>query len=97
MDEAKREWYSNQEIFEMQLDIQKESQLLKDSIKDLRVQLDETTKVIKKYNGLREDIDLCKTQVKALCDEKEAKIKNASAMREKIAWLLALALSLFAL
>ena len=74
--ERRQQWYTNKEIFEM--------------VQNLRDELRETRDVVKKYNGIRDDLDWCV--------DKLQKNKNISAgqnifilaFRDWLGWIVAL-------
>jgi len=77
------QWYSNKELFEQMLS-------MKDDIQSLRAEMRETREIIRRYNGLREELYKVKDKV----EEMEAKSQGKNAVFEAIrnwgGWLFAL-------
>ncbi|WP_416149514.1 hypothetical protein ACM26V_00495 [Salipaludibacillus sp. HK11] len=69
----KDQWYTNKDLFEQINSVQGD-------FRDLRTELTETRKVIKKYNGLREEIGEVKTRVESM----ESNKKGAQSVLEGI-------------
>ena len=55
--ERRQQWYTNKEIFEM--------------VQNLRDELRETRDVVKKYNGIRDDLDWCVNKLETQKAKKE--------------------------
>jgi len=65
---AEQQWYTNKDLFEQINRMQGEFQ-------DLRSEMKQTRDVIKKYNGLREEMGAMNEQIRDVKDEMEA-VKN---------------------
>lgn len=53
---AREEWYSNRELFEM-------VQTLKGQMAELSAEIENTTMLLREYNGLRARLDKCELQI----------------------------------
>nr|QRZ17763.1 hypothetical protein JUJ52_18770 [Virgibacillus sp. AGTR] len=71
------QWYTNKDLFEL--------------INGLRSEMQETRNVIKKYNGLREELGVVKEKVERIEAKTEGRKSVAEAIRLWGGWLFALA------
>ncbi|NBJ70616.1 MULTISPECIES: hypothetical protein [Clostridia] len=76
------QWYTNKELFEQIAAIQGE-------FKDLRHEMKETRNMIKKYNGLREELGIVKEKVERMEARTEGKKTLLEAVRLWGGWLFA--------
>ncbi|RFA33961.1 hypothetical protein CAI16_13080 [Virgibacillus dokdonensis] len=76
------QWYTNKELFEQIAAIQGE-------FKDLRHEMQETRNMIKKYNGLREELGVVKEKVERIEAKTEGKFTVLEAIRLWGGWLFA--------
>lgn len=72
-DEQHKQWYSNKELFEL-------IQQTKDGNQQLRLEMQETRAMIKKYNGLRDEVGKARNEV----DEARHEIDNVKGEVEAI-------------
>ena len=70
------QWYTNKELFEQ--------------INALRYEMQETRNIIKKYNGLREELGKIKEEVEEMKARTEGKLSVLEAIRNWGGWLFAL-------
>ncbi|MCC2249069.1 hypothetical protein JUJ52_08920 [Virgibacillus sp. AGTR] len=70
------QWYTNKDLFEL--------------INGLRSEMQETRNVIKKYNGLREELGVVKEKVERIEAKTEGRKSVAEAIRLWGGWLFAL-------
>lgn len=70
------QWYTNKELFEQ--------------INALRYEMQETRNIIKKYNGLREELGKIKDDVEEMKARTEGKLSVLEAIRNWGGWLFAL-------
>ncbi|GAA0422882.1 hypothetical protein GT022_17650 [Agaribacter marinus] len=77
------QWYTNKELFEQISSIQGD-------FKDLRSEMQETRKIIRKYNGLREELGVIKEKVDRMEAESEGKESVSEAVRLWSGWLFGL-------
>ena len=75
------QWYSNKEIFEM--------------VQELRGELRETREVVKKYNGIREDLNWCVLRLQNDSTTKEVRYTLIEGFREWGGWAVALAVAIY--
>lgn len=73
---ADDQWYSNKDLFEQ--------------INALRLEMQETRNVIKKYNGLREEIGKVKEEVEEIKARNDGKKSVGEAIRNWGGWLFGL-------
>jgi len=79
LNEGKKEqWYTNKEIYEM--------------VQSLKIELRNTQDIVKKYNGIREDVTWCVERLKKFKTTKEAHYTLLEGFREWGGWLVALVL-----
>jgi len=71
-----QQWYTNKELFEQ--------------INALRYEMQETRNIIKKYNGLREEIGKIKDEVEEMKARTEGKLSVLEAIRNWGGWFFAL-------
>ena len=79
--ERREQWYSNKEIFEM--------------VQELRDELKTTREIVKKYNGIREDLNWCVLKLQSHNTTKEARYTIIEGFREWGGWLVALAVAAY--
>lgn len=77
------EWYTNKQLFEM-------VQGLKDDMAETRVELAATRESVRRYNGLREDLQSVKERVDAIEQQGIGRSKVGTAIRDWGAVLLGL-------
>ena len=77
------EWYTNKQLFEM-------LQGLKDDMAETRVELAATRESVRRYNGLREDLEDVRTRVTAIEQQGVGRARVGSAIREWGSWIMAL-------
>lgn len=77
------QWYSNKDLFERIMDLQKEMR----TIPQLRQEMEETRRIIKKYNGLYEKLDNVKRKVDHIESVTEGKNSTKEAIRQWGGWL----------
>lgn len=78
-----QQWYSNKELFEL-------INHIKQDFTELRMEMSETRRVIKKYNGLYEKVEGVKQELKELKAIKSGKIDFGKAIRDWGGWFFAL-------
>jgi len=71
----REQWYTNKELFEQ--------------INALRMEMQETRNVIRKYNGLREEIGIMKEKITKMEAMQQGKSKVGEAIRNWGGWLFA--------
>jgi len=81
LDEGKQEqWYTNKEIYLM--------------VQELRDELKETREIVKKYNGIRSDMNWCVEQLQKHKTTKDTRYNLLSAVRGWGGWIVALGILL---
>lgn len=76
------EWYTNKQLFEM-------VQGLKDDMAETRVELAATRESVRRYNGLREDLEGVKTRVQAIEQQGKGRASVGQNIREWGGWMVA--------
>ena len=79
----KEQWYSNKELFEQMLS-------MKEDIQSLRAEMRETREIIRRYNGLREELFKVKDEVEEMKAKTEGRNSVFEAIRNWGGWLFAL-------
>jgi len=77
------QWYSNKELFEQ---IMK----MRDEIISLRSEMKETRDIIRKYNGLREELYNIESEIEKLKAAESGKTTVLDAIREWGGWIVAI-------
>jgi hypothetical protein len=77
------QWYSNKELFEQMLS-------MKEDIQSLRTEMRETREIIRRYNGLREELYKVKDKVEDIEARSQGKNAVLEAIRNWGGWLFAL-------
>ena len=77
------QWYTNKELFEQLNAMQKD-------FHDLRSEMRETRNVIKKYNGLREEMGIVKEKLNRMEAKAQGRLSVGEAIRQWGGWLFAL-------
>lgn len=77
------QWFSNKELFQMQLETQRQ-------MAALNTELQRTTELVKRYNGLREKVDGLEDTVNTMRDQAAGRGRAALSMREWATLLVAL-------
>lgn len=77
------QWYTNKELFEQLNAMQKD-------FHDLRSEMRQTREVIKKYNGLREEIGMMKEKIHRMEARAQGRLSVSEAIRNWGGWLFAL-------
>lgn len=77
------QWYSNKELFEQLNAVQKD-------FHDLRFEMRQTRDVIKKYNGLREELGVMKEKIYRMESRAQGQYSVGEAIRNWGGWLFAL-------
>lgn len=80
---ANGQWYSNKDLFEQLNAVQGD-------FRELRTEMKETRKIIKQYNGLREELGVVKNKVEEMEAKTEGKKAVFEAIRQWGGWLFAL-------
>ena len=78
--ERREQWYSNKEIFEM--------------VQELRDELKTTREIVKKYNGIREDLNWCVKRLQSHKTAKEVRYTLIEGVREWGGWVVAVGILL---
>ena len=86
--EEKDQWYTNKQLFEQILAMKGDFQRLSQEMK-------ETREVIKKYNGLREEIHQLRTEVNEMKAVNSGKSTVLKTIREWGGWIVAILTLLF--
>ena len=76
------QWYDNKQLFEM-------VQELKEDIRTISSEMKQTTEIIKKYNGLREQMEHCTKRLLAIENTAETKQKVGVSVQGWTGWLVA--------
>ncbi|WP_029265671.1 hypothetical protein [Virgibacillus alimentarius] len=77
------QWYSNKELFE-------QLNAMQGDFRDLRAEMKETRNIIKKYNGLREELGAVKEQVNEMKAMTQGKQSVGESIRNWGGWIFAL-------
>lgn len=77
---GKEQWFSNKDLFLM--------------VQELRGELKETREIVKKYNGIRSDMNWCVEQLQKHKITKDTRYNLLSAVREWGGWIVALGILL---
>lgn len=72
---TEQDWYSKKDLFELIVDLKEQITGLKIEIQKTQAQMEQTSKIIQTYNGLRERLDKCEEYV-AGCEGKEKGTKD---------------------
>lgn len=75
MSDQENQWYNNKELFEQ--------------INSLRLEMQETRNVIKKYNGLREELGAIKEKINRMEARAQGRLSVGEAIRNWSGWLFA--------
>ncbi|SET84448.1 hypothetical protein SAMN05216389_13812 [Oceanobacillus limi] len=77
------QWYTNKELFE-------QLNAMQGDFLDLRSEMKETRNVIKKYNGLREELGVMKEKLNRMEARTQGRLSVGEAIRNWGGWLFAL-------
>ncbi|GGJ77024.1 beta-ketoacyl-[acyl-carrier-protein] synthase family protein [Virgibacillus salexigens] len=77
------QWYTNKELFEQISNI-------KNDFQSLSVEMRETRETIKKYNGLREEVETLRHEIKIMEALEKGKSKLLKNVREWGGWIVAI-------
>lgn len=78
-----KNWYTNKDLFEEILEMQK-------GFRDMRIEMKETRTMIRQYNGLREEIEVVRREVDDMRARTEGRQSVGKAIREWGGWLVAI-------
>ncbi len=76
------QWYTNKDLFEL-------INNMSSDFHDLRSEMKETRNIIKKYNGLREELGIVKDKVEKMQARSEGRLSVGEAIRNWGGWLFA--------
>ena len=88
--EENKDWYSNKEIYEM-------VQTLMGDLRGMSTELRQTREVVKKYNGLREEVGRCWTAILTLQQQAAGRSAAGKSVRDWTGYILALLMTIVAL
>ncbi|WP_156290798.1 hypothetical protein [Oceanobacillus salinisoli] len=90
----KEPWYTNKELFEQILTIKDDftqiSSSWKKDIISLQSEMQQTRDTIKKYNGLREQIETLKKEVTEMKAKTSGKVTTLTAIKDWGGWVVAI-------
>lgn len=75
-----KEWFSNKDLYEM-------VQSLKVDMADVSKELQETRKIVSRYNGLRQQLDECSRKIVEMESKAAGRSSVGQAIREWGGWL----------
>lgn len=76
------QWYTNKDLFE-------QLNAMQNDFRDLRSEMKETRNVIKKYNGLREELGMMKEKLNRMEARAQGRMSVGEAVRNWGGWLFA--------